>query len=562
MSSDDKFNFVISLSVLNALGRKLYRSFATVLGEAISNSWDADARNVWIYVDRTDNSFVIKDDGDGMTPDDFQNKFLKIGYSKRRDGKTHSPSGRPYIGRKGIGKLALLSCAETVSVISKPAGGTYVDGLIDNGELDKAITEDMNPQEYPLSHVNPNDFKRFIPGHNRGTIIYFSNLKTGIWNTIDYLRKMLALYFRFSLVDKEFTIWVDDKPITLDDLSDLADKTEFLWVINALKDSFVSEKLRYERRNLTRDVNLLEPGKKVVSQGQFKGFIASVRKPTDLKVVSTDERIGVDLFVNGRLRERDILRHIPTAKLPENYLYGQIHFDILDDEKDRFSTAREDIVADDELFAGLLNYLRRVLAEVIADWDIWRRKHHKEGDPENTSIPKKERKAEELYNVVSEEFAIPEDPFRPGNKEKIDKWIDGLTADASYNFASYADAFVSENLIRKHIEEKNLTSKEAKEEIGRMKQREKDSKNKGNVSIDIRVKPTDVSYLGMDGLANLVDKAQNPTKEAALSRDAAEYKPIRDALMHTALLTPEAKKKLSSVFENIRARVKRLLSGG
>ena len=86
MSSDDKFNFVISLSVLNDLGRKLYRSFATVLGEAISNSWDADARNVWIYVDRTDNSFVIKDDGDGMTPDDFQNKFLKIGYSKRRDG--------------------------------------------------------------------------------------------------------------------------------------------------------------------------------------------------------------------------------------------------------------------------------------------------------------------------------------------------------------------------------------------------------------------------------------------------------------------------------------------
>jgi hypothetical protein len=29
------------------LGRNLYRSFITVIGEAISNSWDADAENVW-----------------------------------------------------------------------------------------------------------------------------------------------------------------------------------------------------------------------------------------------------------------------------------------------------------------------------------------------------------------------------------------------------------------------------------------------------------------------------------------------------------------------------------
>ena len=37
-----RFTFEISLSVLNHLGRSLYRSFATVMGEAISNAWDAD----------------------------------------------------------------------------------------------------------------------------------------------------------------------------------------------------------------------------------------------------------------------------------------------------------------------------------------------------------------------------------------------------------------------------------------------------------------------------------------------------------------------------------------
>src|SRR5882757_5614137 len=109
MPDKTSFTFEISLSVLNHLGRHLYRSFATVLGEAISNAWDADARNVWIYVDKNKKGFWIKDDGTGMNAEDFQNKFLKIGYSKRKVDGPKSAAGRPYIGAKGIGKLALLS---------------------------------------------------------------------------------------------------------------------------------------------------------------------------------------------------------------------------------------------------------------------------------------------------------------------------------------------------------------------------------------------------------------------------------------------------------------------
>ena len=102
MQPNNSFNFEISLSVLNHLGRNLYRSFATVLGEAVSNAWDADAQNVWIDLDADKNSFSIKDDGVGMTANDFQNKFLKIGYSKRKDGNSRSGKDRPFIGRKGI----------------------------------------------------------------------------------------------------------------------------------------------------------------------------------------------------------------------------------------------------------------------------------------------------------------------------------------------------------------------------------------------------------------------------------------------------------------------------
>ena len=81
------YTFKIQLSVLNHLGRNLYRNFLTVLGEAISNSWDADAENVWIQIDdRVNGDFTIKDDGVGMDEDDFQGKFLAVGYSKRKVG--------------------------------------------------------------------------------------------------------------------------------------------------------------------------------------------------------------------------------------------------------------------------------------------------------------------------------------------------------------------------------------------------------------------------------------------------------------------------------------------
>ena len=61
-----QYNFNISLSILNHLGRNLYRNFITVLGEAISNSWDADAQNVYITIDRNAMILIVRDDGDGM----------------------------------------------------------------------------------------------------------------------------------------------------------------------------------------------------------------------------------------------------------------------------------------------------------------------------------------------------------------------------------------------------------------------------------------------------------------------------------------------------------------
>lgn len=543
--SDKKFTFDISLSVLNHLGRNLYRSFATVLGEAISNAWDADANKVHIYIDKERNRFYIKDDGTGMTEDDFQYKFLKIGYSKRKGGN-ESSNKRPFIGRKGIGKLALLSCAEKITVISKVEGGEYVGGKIDNSGLDRAITEDLSPQHYPLEPYSLEVFGDLIADHKCGTIIYFENIHEGIKNNLDFMKKIIALYFRFSLLDESFSVYINDEEITIESLRDLISRTEFLWTINTMSDPFIQELNKTVKATKTLPV-----------EGNIHGFIASVEKPRDLTILTMGERVSVDLFVNGRLRERDLLKHIPTARLAESYLYGQIHFNELDDELDRFTSNRESIKADDPKFVAILTSLKdKVVAKILKAWDDLRRKRGEDGDPDNTTISKKERKSEELFNAVAKEYSLSKGA---PNKDKVDQWVQDLSEDARFNFASYAECFVSENLIRKFIQEKKVPlTVEANAEIEQWKRREAESKSKGNVSIDIRRANVDLSYLSMDGLSNLVDK-KDPMKEACLIRDAREYKPVRDALAHTALLTNDAKERLTTIYKNIKSRVDTLL---
>ena len=545
----DKFTFNISLSVLNHLGRNLYRNFITVLGEAISNSWDADAKNVWIYIDRDKNFLIIKDDGDGMTSEDFQNKFLKIGYSKRKAGVDKTELNRPFIGRKGIGKLALLSCAKRIHIISKTKDTDFVGGLIDNSDLDNAINEDLTTQQYSLDNFNLTLFDSYKDNFEKGTIIYFEDINDGIRNRIEYIRKLVALFFRFSLIDNSFNIFLNDDPITLNELNELSLSTQFVWQINSMEDPYLKDKI-----SATSDH--IKQYRKLTSSLDISGFIASVEKPSQLKIKQTTETVTIDLYVNGRLREKDLLKHIPSTRLVESYLYGQIHFNNLDGDKDRFTSSREGVISDDPLFKSFLNELNSIVSSVMADWDGWRRELNQDGDPDDTRITRKERKSRELFNTVVDEFVPPK---TSENRNLVDEWVKSLSDDAQFNLSSYAECFVSENLLRKYIKEKNVTiTPEATKEFEKWKDNELQAKNKANISFDIRNAADDLHYLSMDYLANLADMHKEH-KVTSLSRDATIYKPVRDAMAHTSVLTAIAKQSLNTTYENIKARLKKLL---
>lgn len=551
-SKSDTYTFDISLSVLNHLGRNLYRNFITILGEAISNSWDASATNVWININQENSTLIIKDDGVGMDSRGFQERFLKIGYSKRSDPGAHNNTKRPFIGRKGIGKLALLSCSETVSIASKVLGGEYVGGTIHNPSLDRAISKDISSDKYMLDSLDITPFKSYTQNHQQGTIIYFSNLKEGISNSIEQIKKQVALYFRFSLLDPTFTIFINDEEIGVKNLEDLIRSTEFLWEINSNDDPFINAL----RTKVIEQRPLLQ-------LPDVHGFVASVEKPSNLKIYGTGgEKIGIDLFVNGRLRETNIMSHIPSARIPESYIYGQIHYDGLDgDDEDRFNSSRESIKADDELFSAMLEHIKSILLGkngIFDQWDELRLRNKKDGDDENSRKSKRERASAKLFNETIKEFTNTDNQ---DVKSEIDRWSDELSADAQHNIDAYADCFVSENIVRKFIKYMdNPDIERHRKEINKWRSIETNGKRRGNLSIDIRVDEDDLYYLDIEHLSLI---AQPPIPGDGypdrLIDDEKQFTPIRNAVMHTSLLTPEAKIKLRTVRDNIKAKIKGLL---
>jgi len=338
-------------------------------------------------------------------------------------------------------------------------------------------------------------------------------------------------------------------------------------------------------QSFTAHINNVKPDIKVgtdlSSELPIKGFIATVKLPSNKKMRGVDENLTIDLFVNGRIREKDILRHISSNRIYESYVYGQIHFDVLDDENDRFTSSREGIKSNDEEFKKLLVELKtKIMPKVIDDWDKIRLNLREDGDIENPRKTPKQRKAASFFNTIADEYTkdtgssssnkneenIDSDNKDNGDEEnvesisdKIKEWVDALRDDAAFNFESYAECFISENLLRNYIKEKQIQLDE--EMVKKAKEDTSRTQNDGGINIEIRKDASDESYLYMKDLAKSIDKPNNTkgvNQNITLVNKTKEYNPMRNAIMHTNLITDEAKLRLTTVLDDIKARLKNI----
>ena len=114
------FNF--SYFALHLLGKGLYSNAWTAIAELVANGFDANAKNVKIYINAANKEksvIEIFDDGYGMDYEDLVSKYTLIGRDKRDDKTIDEETKKQLMGRKGIGKLAALYLSKKYYLISK-----------------------------------------------------------------------------------------------------------------------------------------------------------------------------------------------------------------------------------------------------------------------------------------------------------------------------------------------------------------------------------------------------------------------------------------------------------
>jgi len=557
------FQFEFSLEILNHLGRGLYRSFATVIAEAVSNSWDAEATEVEITVGK--NKLIVEDNGKGMNAKDFQEKFLKVGYSRRQDKSNKSK--RNIIGRKGIGKLAMLSISEKVTIVSKKNGQEITGGKINNPKLDKEIKQDRS---YSLENlVDGGKQKLFSESKTSGTKIIFEDIKTKL-NSEDIIRKYLATQFNFIFSLKKgdsFKIIVNEKEVTLNDLKELNNNTQFIWFLG--KENI---KRMEWYKNLAKHTVIEKTSFKFDKKDvEIKGFIASVKNPNNLLLKGSggDFKVSINLFCNGRLRQENLFEEITSKRVVESYLYGEIHVDGFEDrEIDRFTSSREGVRKNDPLYQEFLKKLREIQTQILNDWDEWRKGIRMEGDIENKSLPKYQRRLEDSKNWREKDFKnkIDENIKDKEVKESLKEKLENL----SYkNTQVYQDLFILENIFREYIKIKNINEsdfdKSEKEEediinnMGLIRKFRQEDEERHALKGKIVREEHYLNYLDLSGLAGIIDikihkiKNKNKKNQKGMDLDAKEINPVRNPVMHTNEITEDVLRwnKIKNVIDYI-----------
>ena len=306
----------------------MYSNIPAVLSEVVANSYDADATEV--NIDILSDKVVITDNGCGMTEEEINSKYLMVGYQKRKgpNGIIKTPIyNRKVMGRKGIGKLSLMSIAKNIEVYTckdnqQSAFKISVDDIV--RKIESGEAKDYEPQE-----ISPDNTL------TEGTRIVLTNIRNN--RTLDHPEKVKTeLSRRFVVLNNTFVVKVNGEEITF------ADRKYF----DKVKKAFIYGKCPIEINSqlsmFDDDLKTIVRENKININGkecEINGWIGYVNKSDDLKEGSVSLN-KISVLTNGKLGQEDILQDLHNTSMFTNYIIGEIDADFLDDEQDLATRTR------------------------------------------------------------------------------------------------------------------------------------------------------------------------------------------------------------------------------
>lgn len=338
------------------LGVKMYSNIPNAIAELIANAYDADASNVFIklYDQAGEKRIEVIDDGEGMSFQDINNQFLRIGRKRREEGFKTSPSGqRKVTGKKGLGKLAFFGIGNTIEIITtKKGSGKKVFFTLDWNELLNTHGRDYEPK----FKVEDCDLAE------KGTSIILKDLK----RKSAFGKEELAISISklFNLFDNTFMVFVslnDDEQLQIDD------------------------KLKYQNIESQFEWNFPDFCQNV-------GMDYSEKQKISGKIISTEKPLkpglrGITLFANGRLVNAPEFFGVSESSHGFSYFTGWLDVDFVDDwTEDVISTDRQSLNWDLSKTAELREFLKKTMSELERKWRERRNENRKEKIKEKTQV--------------------------------------------------------------------------------------------------------------------------------------------------------------------------------
>lgn len=344
MSGSRKLSIKIELTVIEDLGIKLYGQLPPVLSEIIANSWDADAVNVAVKVPEgnltPDSEISVWDDGEGMTFDEIQECYLRIGRKRREElGSDKSAKfGRPVMGSKGIGKLSAFGVANVVEVDTVRSGHRSAFRMVLSDILEDARTRGTYEPEVLADGVET--------AKPNGTAVTVRQLKRTTPIDLDSIRRGIAKHFSVigdGYQGEGFHVSVNGREITaLDKLRE--EDIARVWKVDATVDTSHPD-------------------------WRVKGVIVATKDTLDEK-----ER-GIVVMARGKLVQSPTTFEVKAgAKYAYSYLTGEINAEFFDSVTDLISTNRQSVIWESPQGIALMNWGQKALREVSKEYADERRK--------------------------------------------------------------------------------------------------------------------------------------------------------------------------------------------
>lgn len=375
----------VQMTIIDNLGIKMYSNIEAVIGELISNAYDADATKVDIYIPESpfSNSSIIEisDNGTGINIKEINATYLNLGRNRRNDPSTAiTPKfNRKVMGRKGIGKLSAFGIADTIEIITTKDGveTTFILNLED-------IRNTPMSQKY-----KPKFSSKDVSLELTGTVVRLKDLSRKRGISLPQLRSKIAR--RFACIDSNFTLNINGFPITPD------------------------ERNLKSQCELINDYNNEEI---IPNSGLFvNGWIGTLKTQ-----VSTDLSPGVVVMVRRRLAQEATFFDAPTSgwiNMAKFYIIGEIEADFLDrdDGEDLILTNRSSIDWSSEMGRTLQIWGQNEIKKIANSWGNNQRSKKEKvirDDPEFSvwleKLTKPEQKvADKIIKALTSDGELPDD---------------------------------------------------------------------------------------------------------------------------------------------------------